>query len=196
MAVLLGTFCQKKISPGQAPCHLPLPRVYRGLRLHAAGSRIRGGLIQERRSERVDSAQHPDHSPPAHSPRTDDGQVGTGSDAGDHVGGDALPLPVVLLTQGSKLETPAGQGIVLASAGLPYLGQTRGQRGRQERGGRGGTRSTGKKRSHQHVRSPRTGREQNPHTRPAPPPPLLQRTHHSRSQPRYSAPGPVRTEPL
>lgn len=81
----------------------------------------------------MDSAQHPDHSPPAHSLRTDDGQVGTGSDAGDHVGGDALPLPVVLLTQGSELETPAGQGIVLASAGLPYLGQRRGQRGRQER---------------------------------------------------------------
>lgn len=74
----------------------------------------------------VPSIQPPAHWPTAH---TDDGQVGTGSDAGDHVGGNALPLPVVLLTQGSKLEAPAGQGVVLASAGLPYLGQTR-RRGR------------------------------------------------------------------
>ena len=62
--------------------------------------------------------------PPVH---TDDGQVGAGSDAGDHVGGDALPLPVVLLAQGTELQAPTRQGVVLASAGLPYLGQTWGR---------------------------------------------------------------------
>lgn len=56
-------------------------------------------------------------------PRTDDGEVGAGSDARDHVGGDTFPLPVVLLTQGTELQAPTGQGTVLASAGLPYLGE-------------------------------------------------------------------------
>lgn len=51
----------------------------------------------------------------------DDSEVGAGSDACDHIGGNTFPLPVVLLTQGTKLETPAGQCVVLASAGLPYL---------------------------------------------------------------------------
>lgn len=66
-------------------------------------------------------------------PRTDDSEVGAGSDACDHIGGNTFPLPVVLLTQGTELETPAGQGVVLASAGLPYLSQTR---SREEDGSR------------------------------------------------------------
>lgn len=64
------------------------------------------------------------HSQPTQA-RTDDSEVGAGSDACDHIGGNTFPLPVVLLTQGTKLETPAGQCVVLASAGLPYLSQTR-----------------------------------------------------------------------
>jgi hypothetical protein len=64
---------------------------------------------------------------------TDDSEVGAGSDACDHIGGNTFPLPVVLLTQGTKLETPAGQCVVLASAGLPYLSQTR---SREEDGNR------------------------------------------------------------
>lgn len=41
-------------------------------------------------------------------PHTDDGEVGAGSDACDHVGGNTFPLPMVLLTQGAELETPTG----------------------------------------------------------------------------------------
>lgn len=72
--------------------------------------------------------QHPTPSQPVLAPlpcqtRTDDGEVGAGSDARDHVGGNTFPLPVVLLTQGTELQAPTGQGTVLASAGLPYLGE-------------------------------------------------------------------------
>ena len=103
---------------------------------------VRGHLCQAQPGpgSRQPCTQSPARLP---APHTDDSQVGAGSDAGDHIGGDALPLPVVLLAQGAELQAPAGQGIVLASAGLPYLGQTRGP-GRSEGGG------AGKKRSHQH----------------------------------------------
>lgn len=94
---------------------------------------VRGHLCQAQPGPggRQPRTQSPARLP---TPHTDDSQVGAGSDAGDHIGGAALPLPVVLLTQGAELQAPAGQGAVLASAGLPYLGQTRGQGGGREEG--------------------------------------------------------------
>lgn len=58
--------------------------------------------------------------PPA---RTYDSQVGAGSNARDNVGGNTLPLAVVVLAEGADLQGPSGQRVVLAPAGLPYLGQ-------------------------------------------------------------------------
>jgi len=58
--------------------------------------------------------------------RTYDGKVGAGSDARDDVGGDALPLAVVVLAEGADLQGAAGQRVVLAPAGLPYLGHGQG----------------------------------------------------------------------
>lgn len=58
--------------------------------------------------------------PPA---RTYDCKVSAGSNACDDVGGDALPLAMVVLAEGADLQGAAGQRVVLAPAGLPYLGQ-------------------------------------------------------------------------
>ena len=56
---------------------------------------------------------------------TDDGQMSAGGNACDNVCGDTLPLSVVILAEGSELEAATRKGVVLASTGLPYLGQTR-----------------------------------------------------------------------
>lgn len=55
---------------------------------------------------------------------TDDGQMSASGYACDYVGGDTFPLSVVVLTEGSELEAATWKGVVLASTGLPYLGQT------------------------------------------------------------------------
>lgn len=58
-------------------------------------------------------------------------KVSAGSNACDDVGGDALPLAMVVLAKGADLQGAAGQRVVLAPAGLPYLGQ--GARGAWQR---------------------------------------------------------------
>lgn len=60
--------------------------------------------------------------------RTYNSEVGAGSNACDDVGGDAFPLAVVILAEGADLQGATGQCVVLAPAGLPYLGQGAGQR--------------------------------------------------------------------
>lgn len=62
----------------------------------------------------------PEAPSPAH---TYDCKVSAGSNACDDVGGDALPLAMVVLAEGADLQGAAGQRVVLAPAGLPYLGQ-------------------------------------------------------------------------
>lgn len=171
---LLGTFClssSEKDLPGTGLMSPPLQSPQRSGAAHGR-LLIQGGLAWER------CPWSPACRPPSAHPRphTDDRQVGTGSDAGDHVGSDALPLSVVLLAQGSELETPTGQGVVLASAGLPYLGQ----QGGKEEGG-----VAGDKRSHQHLRGRR--RERRGHPLPTPPP--------SRSHPNSSEQSPCRVLP-
>ena len=49
--------------------------------------------------------------------------MGAGSDARSYVGGNTLPLSVVLLGERLELDAAPGQDIVLASAGLPDLGR-------------------------------------------------------------------------
>lgn len=59
--------------------------------------------------------------------------MGAGSNACDDVGGDALPLAMVILAEGADLQGAAGQCVVLAPAGLPYLGQGVGGAGQKEK---------------------------------------------------------------
>lgn len=70
----------------------------------------------------------PEAPSPAH---TYNCKVSAGSNACDDVGGDALPLAMVVLAKGADLQGAAGQRVVLAPAGLPYLGQ--GARGARQR---------------------------------------------------------------
>ena len=49
--------------------------------------------------------------------------MGAGSDARSYVGGNTLPLAVVFLGERLELDAAPGQDVVLASAGLPYLGR-------------------------------------------------------------------------
>lgn len=55
---------------------------------------------------------------------TDDCQMSASGNACDYVGSDTFPLSVVLLTERSELQAATWKGVVLASTGLPYLGQT------------------------------------------------------------------------
>lgn len=59
---------------------------------------------------------------------TNDHEMSAGSDACDYVGGDTFPLSVIVFAERSELEAATWKGVVLASTGLPYLGQTTGIR--------------------------------------------------------------------
>lgn len=52
---------------------------------------------------------------------TNDEDASAGSDASDHVGGDTLPFPVILLAEGQELQAAAGEDVVLTLARLPHL---------------------------------------------------------------------------
>lgn len=60
---------------------------------------------------------------------TNDEDASAGSDACDHVGGDTLPLSVILLAEGQELQAAAGEDVVLTLAWLPHLPQTKPQLG-------------------------------------------------------------------
>lgn len=56
--------------------------------------------------------------------RTNDCQMSASGNACDYVGSDTFPFSVVFLTERSELQAATWKGVVLASTGLPYLGQT------------------------------------------------------------------------
>lgn len=177
--------CRKKISPEQAPCHLPLHRVHRGL----------GPLIQEwtreRCPQRADRPQHPDLSPPAHGPIPMTVRWVLAVMLVTTLVATHSHCPWSSLLRARNWRLPLGRALCLLLLGFPTLAK----QGGKEEGGAGNREGATSGREEEKPPTPqgperRMERAAPEHSACTPPLPLLQGAHHSRVTlaPRHLAP--------